>query len=99
MHTTQSTAPSPSDVADQAGMLGAGLGILTIQVFPFALPALVLVIGPLLPLVIAGALLAGVFALPIWVGRKVLRMLSRRRVGVASHGSSLSRPTTRSSAV
>jgi Flp pilus assembly protein TadB len=94
-----SQAPSLSEVADQAGMLGAGLGILTIPLFPFALPALVLVVGPLLPLAVAGALLAGVFALPLWLVRKVLRMRVHRRGAAGSRGSAPSRPITRSPAV
>jgi membrane protein implicated in regulation of membrane protease activity len=62
----------------EVASLSAGVGILTLPLFPFALPALVLVLGPLLPLAIAGALLAIPFVLPIWLVR-ALRARSRRR--------------------
>ena len=60
-------------------MVFTGLGILTFQLFPFALPLLVLVIGPLVPLAVVGVLLAAPVVLPIWLVRTVRRARSRRR--------------------
>lgn len=69
----------PKDVADQANMLTAGLGILTVQIFPFALPLLLLCIAPLLPLIVVGLLLAAIFYLPL----KLVRYLTRKRRSVS----------------
>jgi hypothetical protein len=81
---TQSESPSLAELADAAGGLVAGLGILTIQIFPLALPLLVLVIGPLAVLGLAVAVLAIPLALPFWLGRIALRALRRTRpVGAA----------------
>jgi hypothetical protein len=68
-----------TDVADAAGMLFAGLGILTIQFFPFALPLLVLVIGPLVLLTLPLLLLALPVLLPLWLVRVFRRARARRR--------------------
>ena len=62
-----------TDVADAVGAMLAGLGILTIQFFPFALPLLVLVIGPLLLL----ALPLVVLAAPLLLLRALVRRLRR----------------------
>jgi hypothetical protein len=78
MHTPRA-ASSSADVATELGGLSAGLGILTIQIFPFALPLLVLVVAPLALLAVAGLLLAIPFVLPVWLARTVLRGRSRRR--------------------
>jgi hypothetical protein len=63
-----------TDVADAAGALGAGLGIVTIQFFPFAVPLLILAIGPLVVLALPLLLLAPLL-LPLWL----FRALRRRR--------------------
>jgi hypothetical protein len=55
----------PADVADQVNALSAGLGIVTVQLFPFALPLLVLCIAPLLLLIVVGLLLAAIVYLPL----------------------------------
>jgi len=80
---TQSESPSLAELADAAGGLVAGLGILTIQIFPFALPLLVLVVGPLAVLGLAVAVLAIPLVLPLWLGRIALRALRRRRYSLA----------------
>ena len=74
-----SDAPSPADLADAVGMLVVGLTTLTIQIFPFALPLLILVIGPLAVLALAGLLLALPILVPLWLARKLLSVLSERR--------------------
>jgi membrane protein implicated in regulation of membrane protease activity len=70
--------PSPAEVADTAGGLAAGLGVITITFFPFALPLLVLVIAPLAVLALAGLLLALPILLPLWLARRVLAARRRR---------------------
>jgi Flp pilus assembly protein TadB len=69
---------SPADLAAEANGLLTGLGVLTIQLFPFSLPLLVLVIGPLALLAVPLVLLAGLVILPVWLVRLVLRSRSRR---------------------
>ena len=76
---TRSESPSPADLAVEAGGLIQGLGTLTIALFPFAIPLLVLVIGPLAVLALAGLVLALPILLPLWLGRLALRALRRRR--------------------
>ena len=59
MHAPR-TSPSPADVATEVANLAVGLGILTFVRFPFALPALLLVVGPLVPVAVIGVLLASI---------------------------------------
>jgi hypothetical protein len=72
-----SESPSAADVVDVVGALNVGLGTLTFQLFPFALPLLILVVGPLAVVAVAGLLLALPIILPLWLGRRVLN--ARRR--------------------
>jgi len=74
-----SESPSPAELAGEAGMLVVGLTTLTIQIFPFALPLLILVIGPLAVLALAGLLLALPILVPIWLARRLTAALRRRR--------------------
>jgi membrane protein implicated in regulation of membrane protease activity len=76
--------PSPADVASELNDLLAGVGILTMALFPFAVPVLVLVIAPLALVAVAGLLLAIPFVLPLWLVRMVVRSRSRRRGARAS---------------
>ena len=75
----RSDAPSLADLADAAGGLVVGLTTLTIQIFPFALPLLILVIGPLALLAVAGLLLALPILVPLWLARKLLSVPRRRQ--------------------
>jgi hypothetical protein len=75
---THSESPSPADLAAVAGGLIVGLTTLTIQVFPLAVPLLILVIGPLAVLGLAGLVLAIPILLPLWLGRLALRALRGR---------------------
>jgi membrane protein implicated in regulation of membrane protease activity len=70
--------PSSADVAMEVSSLSAGLGIITTALFPFALPALVLV-APLALVPVAGLLVAAPVLLPLWLARRVRRGRSRRR--------------------
>jgi hypothetical protein len=74
-----SESPSPADLADVAGGLVVGLTTLTIQIFPLALPLLILVIGPLAVLAVAGLLLALPILVPLWLARKLMAVLRERR--------------------
>ncbi len=82
MHTPRAK-PSSADVAMEVTSLLAGLGIVTIPLFPFALPGLLLVVGPLVPVALAAVLLAMPVVVPVWL----VRTLRTRR----SHGSSARR--------
>ena len=75
----QRSGHSPADVAAEANTLLTGLGILTIQIFPIALPLLVLVVAPLALVAMVGLLLVAPVVLPLWLVRTVLRRRSRRR--------------------
>jgi hypothetical protein len=78
MHAN-SSAPDPIDLASHAGALTTALSTLTFQLFPFALPALILVLAPLVVLGIAGLLLVLPIILPLWLGRLAFRALRRDR--------------------
>jgi hypothetical protein len=74
----RSQTPSPAELADEVGALTTGLGIITFQFFPFALPGIVLVVGPLAVLALAGLVLALPILVPLWLARRVLRAVRRR---------------------
>ena len=57
----------------------AGLGILTMALFPLALPGLLFVVAPLALVAVVGLLVAIPFVLPLWLARIVMRRRSRRR--------------------
>ena len=77
MHAPRAT-PSSADVAMEVTNLSAGVGILTLPLFPFALPGLVLVVAPLAVLAAVGLLLAMPIVLPLWLARIVMRSRTRR---------------------
>ena len=82
MNTPRRT-PSTTELATEVNGLLAGLGILTVALFPFAVPCLVLVVAPVAVLALAGALLAAPLVLPLWLFRRFRRGRARRR----AHGS------------
>jgi hypothetical protein len=71
MHTAHET-PAPSDVTIEVSSLLVGLGILTFQAMPLALPGLVLLLPLVLPL-----LVIGLVALPFWLLARAVRALVR----------------------
>jgi hypothetical protein len=86
MHAPRPT-PSSAEVATEAGGLLAGLGILTMALFPIALPGLlVFVVAPLALVAVAGLLLAIPLVLPLWLGRILVRSRPRRRRAAGSAG-------------
>ena len=72
MHARASPNASSADVAVEVSSLSVGLGILTMALFPFALPALVL-LAPLALVPVAGTLLAAPILLPLWLAGNVRR--------------------------
>jgi Flp pilus assembly protein TadB len=76
MGTDRAKAPSRTDVADTLSEWAVGGGIVTIALFPLALPILALTAVALLPLlvpVIGVGLVAAVVGLPVWVVRRIRR--------------------------
>jgi uncharacterized membrane protein len=73
MQTNAHQTPAPSDVAMEVTNTLAGLGILTIQAMPLALPGLILLLPLVLPL-----LVIGLVVLPFWLLYRVVRALTRR---------------------
>ncbi len=61
-----------TDVAGEATNLLAGLGILTIQLFPIALPLILLTLAPLVVLGLALALVALPLLIPFWSARAIM---------------------------
>ena len=86
---------STSDVALEASGLSAGLGIITMTLFPFAMPGLVLallLVLPAIPLALVALvvwLLARLLLLPL----RLLRSRSGSRHAAASEGDGASAPT------
>jgi hypothetical protein len=71
MSTKPPTHSSPEVLDETAGWLVGG-GIVTVALFPFALPLILLTVAALLPLLVV-PLVAGLLALPILVARRVGR--------------------------
>jgi hypothetical protein len=74
-----SESHSAVELASTVGGLVVGLSTVTIQLFPFALPLIVLTIAPLAVLALAGLVLALPVVLPVWLGRRAWRALRRER--------------------
>jgi hypothetical protein len=77
---TESSAHSGAEFVDEVSKWTVGGGVLTVALFPLALPILVLTAVAVLPLllpVLAAGVLIGVVALPI----RVLRYLRSRSIG------------------
>jgi hypothetical protein len=71
----RSNRTSPAELASEASSLLAGLGILSVALFPFALPGLVLALVLVLPLIVLAPP-----ALAIWLlVRGVVRLVGRAR--------------------
>ena len=71
----RSNGTSPAELASEASSLLAGLGILSVTLFPFALPGLVFALALALPLIVLAPP-----ALAIWLlVRGVARLLGRAR--------------------
>jgi hypothetical protein len=76
------TYTTRDEVIEEVSKWGVGLGILTMSLFPLALPILILTAVALLPLVlpvIALGLVAAVVAVPFLLGRRLLHAIRKRR--------------------
>jgi hypothetical protein len=74
--STRATTPTAADLADVASAWAVGGGIITMALFPLALPILLLTAGAVIPLVLLGlavALVVGVVAGPLLLLRRVRR--------------------------
>jgi hypothetical protein len=72
MHPKRDT-PSAAEVTTELGNVLVGLGILTMQAMPLALPGLILLLPVLLPL-----LVIGLVVLPFWLLYRAVGALARR---------------------
>jgi membrane protein implicated in regulation of membrane protease activity len=80
----ESTAQKRAEVTDELSKWTVGAGIITVALFPLAIPIVVLTVVALLPLLVplaAIGLLAGVVAAPVMLVR---RLRSRRGSGPAA---------------
>ena len=78
---SEATRPSTADVVDQMSGWAVGGGIVTIALFPLALPILALTAVAVIPFLLvplAAGLIAAVVAAPILLVRSVWRSLKRR---------------------
>jgi hypothetical protein len=79
---SEATRPSTADVVDQMSGWAVGGGIVTIALFPLALPILALTAVAVIPFLLvplAAGLVAAVVAAPILLVRSLRRSLKRRR--------------------
>jgi hypothetical protein len=87
MNTQIDNNSSVGDVVNGAGEWLVALGTLTMTLFPFAVPGIVLTLAAVVPLVLLTmvlGLLAAVAAAPVLVIRAALRRGGRARVGAAA---------------
>jgi hypothetical protein len=71
-----STRPTPAELAEEGALWGVGGGIVTMAVFPLALPIILLTVAALIPLVLvalAAGLLLAVLAAPVLLLRRLGR--------------------------
>ena len=74
------TAGSRAEVLDEVSKWTVGLGIVTVAIFPLALPILLLTAFAVLPLLLAAlaaGLLIGIVALPMLLVRRLRRRVTR----------------------
>ncbi len=71
-----------TEVAGEAANILAGLGILTIQLFPIALPLILLTLAPLAVLGLALALVALPLLIPFWGARAIMSRVRSHDQGV-----------------
>jgi membrane protein implicated in regulation of membrane protease activity len=77
----ESTARARTEVIDEVSKWTVGAGILTVALFPLAIPIVALTAIALLPLLvplIAIGVLAAMVAAPVWLVRRLLRRRSSR---------------------
>jgi hypothetical protein len=97
--STTTTPTTPADLADEASAWAVGGGILTVALFPLALPIVLLTAAAALPLLLipmALGLLVAAVALPVLLVRGLWRWASRalRPDGIASSITTTPRSST-----
>jgi hypothetical protein len=78
------TRPTPGDALTEIASFLAALGMLTMVLFPFALPAIALAAVAVVPLLVLGLLVAAMAAVmtpPILLVRRIRRRNTARRNG------------------
>jgi hypothetical protein len=89
-------APSPAEVTTEVSGLLGGLGIITMALFPFALPGLllalplVILVAPLALVAMAVLLLRAILILPFRLARAFVRSRSGREPAAGSPGTASS---------
>jgi hypothetical protein len=76
------TNTSPAETFDEASNWIVGGGIVTMALFPLALPGIILVLAaavPLLAIALAGLLVFGVVAGPVLLVRRIWRLTGHMR--------------------
>ena len=81
------TTLSPGEVAGETTTSITALSLLVLQFFPFAIPALVLVVVPLALLAAIPAVLAAPIIVPLWLVRRTRRTRSQRRAAGSTNAS------------
>ena len=98
MKAPTETGPTAVDALDDAAAVVAGLGMITLVLFPLALPAIILAAVAVVPLVLLALVLAvvsAVIAAPILAMRGLRRRGRSRRAGVADRDGSAARSPVR----
>jgi membrane protein implicated in regulation of membrane protease activity len=81
--SSETTQLTRTEIVDEVSKWGVGIGIVTMSLFVFSLPFLILTVVALLPLVVpllAVGLVGAVVAAPIVLVRRLVRR-ARRRTG------------------
>jgi hypothetical protein len=79
--STKPTPPTSAELAEEASNWVVGGGIVTLALFPLALPAIALIALAAIPVLViglVGALIAGLVILPVRLVRRALAARSRR---------------------
>lgn len=70
---------SAEEIFDEIGAFLVGGGLITMVLFPLAVPIILLVIIPLIPIVLVAALAGGIVAAPWLLFRLARSLVGRRR--------------------
>ena len=82
MNVRTETRPTAGELFDEGAALSAGVGMIVMVLFPFALPAIILAGVVLVPLVLLG-LVGAVPAAPVLAVRALRRRSGARRADLA----------------
>lgn len=76
---TGASGVSAEEVFDSVAAMLVGGGLITMVLFPFALPIILLVVIPLVPIALVAALAAAIAAAPVLLLRLARSLLGRAR--------------------